>query len=236
MTGLDTDSQTIKNDRFELVAILRTLLKEKHQLTLGSNVGPNFELLRVESSRIHLRPAVGQATLPETLVLSAEGQEAKVIFTLSRLREQDTAIGPAWVGEIGNQFNYYQRRINLRVPLPLWKNFTLTLPVAGLSTPRPFIIYDFSVGGVGVYSPAPLSEKIKVGSVYKKALLSLGEYGEFRANIEVMALSDLGVELPEYPGYKQRMSLRFTNLSLINQRNFQKIAYAFEVNFKRKKQ
>lgn len=236
MTGLDTDSQTIKNDRFELVAILRTLLKEKHQFTLSSEDGPDFELLRVESSRIHLRPTTEQRELPENLVLSAEGQEAKVIFMLSGLREQDTAAGLAWVGDIGNQFNYYQRRINLRVPLPLWKNFTLTLPLGGLSTPQPFIIYDFSVGGVGVYTPKPLSEKVRVGSVYKKALLSLGEYGEFKANIEVMALNDLDAELPEYPGYKQRMSLRFTNLSLINQRNFQKIAYAFEVNFKRKKQ
>ncbi|WP_029686498.1 hypothetical protein [Tatumella saanichensis] len=235
MTGLDTDPQTIKNDRFELVAILRTLLKEKQQLTLSSEAGPDFELLRVESSRIHLRPITEQLGPPEELVLSAEGQEAKVIFTLSGLREQDTAAGLSWVGDIGNQFNYYQRRINLRVPLPLWKNFTLTLPVAGLSAPQPFIIYDFSVGGVGVYTPKLLSEKVKVGAVYKKALLSLGEYGEFKANIEVMALNDLDAELPEYPGYTQRMSLRFTNLSLINQRNFQKIAYAFEVNFKRKK-
>ena len=140
MTGLDTDSQTIKNDRFELVAILRTLLKEKHQLTLSSDDGPDFELLRVESSRIHLRPTTEQRGLPDDLVLSAEGQEAKVIFTLSGLREQDTAAGLAWVGDIGNQFNYYQRRINLRVPLPLWKNFTLTLPLGGLST-SPLLLF-----------------------------------------------------------------------------------------------
>lgn len=235
MTGLDTDPQTIKNDRFELVAILRTLLKEKHQLILGSHCGSDFELLRVESSRIHLFPPEDSRDIPDTLVLSAEGQEAKVVFTVSAIRLQDTASGPALVGDIGNQFNYYQRRINLRVPLPLWKHFTLTLPVAGLSEPQPFIIYDFSVGGVGVYAPEPLPEKIKVGAEYKKAILSLGEYGEFKANIEVMAISELDAELAEYPGYQRRMSLRFSHLSLINQRNFQKIAYSFEVNFKRKK-
>lgn len=235
MAGVNTDPQTLRNDRFELVAILRTLLKEKHRFSLSSEEGHDFELLRVESSRVYLSLPQADLTLPATLELSAEGSEAKIIFTLNAVRQEETAGGTVLTGDIGNEFNYFQRRINLRVPLPLWKNFTLTLPLSGLSAPRPFIIYDFSVGGLGVYTPKPLSERVKVGAVFKKALLSLGEYGEFKANIEIIALSELEEELPEYPGYQERMSVRFTNLSLINQRNFQKIAYAFEVNFKRKR-
>ncbi|GAA0495820.1 hypothetical protein GCM10009414_01160 [Tatumella terrea] len=235
MAGVNTDLRTLRNDRFELVAILRTLLKEKHRLSLSSEEGHDFELLRVESSRVYLSLPQADFTLPATLELSAEGREAKIIFTLNAVREEQTAAGTILTGDLGDEFNYFQRRINLRVPLPLWKNFTLTLPLSGFSAPQPFIIYDFSVGGLGVYTPNPLSQKIKVGSVFKKALLSLGEYGEFKANIEIIALNELEEELPEYPGYQQRMSVRFTNLSLINQRNFQKIAYAFEVNFKRKR-
>ena len=235
MAGVNTDLRTLRNDRFELVAILRTLLKEKHRLSLSSEEGHDFELLRVESSRVYLSLPQADFTLPATLELSAEGREAKIIFTLNAVREEQTAAGTILTGDLGDEFNYFQRRINLRVPLPLWKNFTLTLPLSGFSAPQPFIIYDFSVGGLGVYTSNPLSQKIKVGSVFKKALLSLGEYGEFKANIEIIALNELEEELPEYPGYQQRMSVRFTNLSLINQRNFQKIAYAFEVNFKRKR-
>ncbi len=235
MAGVNTDLRTLRNDRFELVAILRTLLKEKHRLSLSSEEGHDFELLRVESSRVYLSLPQADFTLPATLELSAEGREAKIIFTLNAVRKEETAGGTVLTGDLGDEFNYFQRRINLRVPLPLWKNFTLTLPLSGFSAPQPFIIYDFSVGGLGVYTPNLLSEKIKVGAVFKKALLSLGEYGEFKANIEIIALNELEEELPEYPGYQQRMSVRFTNLSLINQRNFQKIAYAFEVNFKRKR-
>lgn len=235
MAGVNTDLRTLRNDRFELVAILRTLLKEKHRFSLRSEEGNHFELLRIESGRIYLSLPHADFVLPATLKLRAEGREAKIIFTLNSVRKEETAAGPVLTGDISHEFNYFQRRINLRVPLPLWKNFTLTLPLSGLSAPQPFIIYDFSVGGVGVYTPKPLSEKVKVGATFKKALLSLGEYGEFKANIEIIALSELEEELSEYPGYQQRMSVRFTNLSLINQRDFQKIAYAFEVNFKRKR-
>ncbi len=235
MVRFETDSLTIKNDRFELMAILRTLIKEKNRLNLGSEQGFDFEVVRLESGRLNLTPLQDPASLPDSLDLIAEGREAKIIFTTRLLASQTTDAGVVIVGDIPNEFQYYQRRINLRVPLPLWKHFTLTLPVTGLSLPQPFIIYDFSVGGLGVYTQKPLSEKVKVGSVFKKAQLSLGEYGEFKANIEIIAINELEDELPEYPGYQQRMSVRFTNLSLITQRNFQKIAYAFEVNFKRKK-
>ena len=235
MVRFETDSLIIKNDRFELMAILRTLIKEKHRLNLGSEQGFDFEVLRLESGRINLIPLQDPATLPDTLDLIAEGREAKIIFSTRVLASNNTDSGIVIVGDIPDEFQYYQRRINLRVPLPIWKHFTLTLPVSGLTVPPPFIIYDFSVGGVGVYTQKPLSEKIKVGSVFKKAQLSLGEYGEFKANVEIIAINDLEDELPEHPGYQQRMSVKFSNLSLITQRNFQKIAYAFEVNFKRKK-
>lgn len=235
MVCSDADYRMIKNDRFELMAILRTLFREKEHLQLSSGQGIGFEVVRLETGRIFLQALQETVSLPGQLDLIAEGSEAKIIFTIHPETSPDMAADGLITGTIPDNFDYYQRRVNLRVPLPLWKHFTLTLPASGLIVPQPFFIYDFSAGGVGVYIPKILPETVTVGAVFKKARLSLGEYGDFNTSIEIIAINPLEEELAGHPGYQQRMSVRFTHLSLINQRNLQKIAYAFEVNFKRKR-
>lgn len=231
------DDALRRDDRFELAAILRTFQKQQQRLilTVDGDIQQQFELIRMESNCIHLQSLSDQPQDGSTLRLTAKGQEAKIIFAVRTLSWQQNKVGCQLSGELQSTFAYIQRRINLRVALPLWKKFTLAVPVTSQTEPQLLVLDNFSIGGLGVLSADLPDSQIKPGAVFRKALIDLHEYGQFNVTIEVISVAECGEKAGEYADYSHRLSIRFLKPSLIAQRNLNKVAYALEVNFNRKR-
>ena len=237
MMNSESRSSSLREDRFELASILRTFQKQQQTLVLASldDDNQNFTLVRMEGSRIRLLPQ--QITTPPTssLRLAAEGSEAKIIFSINNVTTVEQQGKQYWLGELVPTFSYIQRRINLRVPVPLREAFSLAIHLPGHVELHRFFVDNFSTGGIGLFSRGLPNPAFKQGAIFKKVDLNLGEYGEYKVNVEVISLSPLDEPLLDHPELTHRISMRFLNLSLITQRTFNKIAYTFEVNFNRKR-
>ncbi|MBT0725969.1 hypothetical protein [Rosenbergiella australiborealis] len=237
MINSASESSSLREDRFELASILRTFQKQKQTLVLGcpDNETESFKLIRMEASRIRFAPIHTCETLGKSLVLVAEGSEAKIIFSVTNIISVEQQGEKQWLGELVPKFSYIQRRINLRVPVPLREAFSLSIHLPGYVELQRFFIDNFSNAGIGLFSHGEPNEAFKIGAIFKKVDLDLGEYGKYKVNIEVISLGELDEPLPEHPEFTHRLSVRFLNLSLITQRTFNKIAYTFEVNFNRRR-
>lgn len=233
----DSELSSQREDRFELASILRSFQKQQQNLVLSpvDDVSGSFRFIRMEASRIRLEPLAEVTDRLSELTLVAEGSEAKIIFKVENIVWEEREGQPQAVGILLPTFSYIQRRINLRVPVPLWKKFSLSIHLPGHVNLQSFVVDNFSTGGIGLFSAGLPNSQIKPGAIFKKVQLDLGEYGEFKVNVEIISLSEIETPIPEYPQFTHRLSMRFTQLSLITQRNFNKITYAFEVNFNRKR-
>lgn len=237
MMNSESESSSLREDRFELASILRTFQKQQQTLVLASldDDTQNFTLVRMEGSRIRLVPQHGDIPLASSLTLVAEGSEAKIIFSITNAVSVEQQGQQQWLGELVPTFSYIQRRINLRVPVPLRKAFSIAIHLPGHIELHRFFVDNFSTGGIGLFSRGLPNPAFKKGAIFKKVDLNLGEYGEYKVNVEVISLGPLDEPLADHPEFTHRISMRFLNLSLITQRNFNKITYTFEVNFNRKR-
>lgn len=237
MTNAESESSSLREDRFELASILRTFQKQQQTLVLAAldDDKQNFTLVRMEGSRIRLLPHSTNSCTALPLTLVAEGSEAKIIFSITNMMEVEQQGQQQWLAELVPTFSYIQRRLNLRVPVPLKEAFSIAIHLPGHVELHRFFVDNFSTGGIGIYSRGLPNSAFKEGAVFKKADLNLGEYGEYKVNVEVISINPVEEPLAEHPEFSHRISMRFLNLSLITQRTFNKIAYTFEVNFNRKR-
>lgn len=237
MPSPDSPSPVIREDRFELASILRTFQKQRQNLSLVRLDDPQtvFTFVRMEASRIRVECVVDVSECSSTLILVAEGNEAKIIFNVDNITWLETNGLKQALGDLSPTFSYIQRRINLRVPVPVWKKFNLSVRLPGYVDHQTFVVHNFSTGGIGLFSIGQPNPQIKPGAIFKKVQLDLGEYGEFKVNVEVISLAEIEEITADSGLFTHRLSMRFLNLSLITQRDFNKIAYAFEVNFNRKR-
>lgn len=237
MMNSESESSSLREDRFELASILRTFQKQQQTLVLASldDDKQTFSMVRMEGSRIRLLPQQNPGLLASPLTLVAEGSEAKIIFSITNVVTAEQQGQQQWLGELVPTFSYIQRRINLRVPVPLREAFTLAIHLPGHVELHRFFVDNFSTGGIGLFSRGLPDPTFKQGAIFKKVDLNLGEYGEYKVNVEVISLAPLDEPLVDHPEFTHRISMRFLNLSLITQRTFNKIAYTFEVNFNRKR-
>ena len=237
MTNSDLESSSLREDRFELASILRTFQKQQQNLILDvlDDDNVSFKLIRMEGSVARLLPLNSEVSLRSPVTLVAEGTEAKIIFSITNVMTVEQQGQQQWLGQLVPTFSYIQRRINLRVPVPLKERFSIAIHLPGHVELQRFVVDNFSTGGVGLFSRGLPNIAFKEGAIFKKAHLDLGEYGEYKVNVEVISLTPIGEPLADYPEFTHRLSMRFLNLSLITQRTFNKIAYTFEVNFNRKR-
>lgn len=236
MMNSESESSSLREDRFELASILRTFQKQQQTLVLAAldDDNQNFTLVRMEGSRIRLLPH-GGPLLTSPLTLVAEGSEAKIIFSITNMVIVEQQGQQQWLGELVPTFSYIQRRLNLRVPVPLREAFSIAIHLPGHVELHRFFVDNFSTGGIGLFSRGIPNLAFKQGTIFKKVDLNLGEYGQYKVNVEVISLAPLDEPLVDHPELTHRISMRFLNLSLITQRTFNKIAYTFEVNFNRKR-
>lgn len=236
MMNSESESSSLREDRFELASILRTFQKQQQTLVLAAldDDNQNFTLVRMEGSRIRLLPH-GGPLLTSPLTLVAEGSEAKIIFSITNMVIVEQKGQQQWLGELVPTFSYIQRRLNLRVPVPLREAFSIAIHLPGHVELHRFFVDNFSTGGIGLFSRGIPNLAFKQGAIFKKVDLNLGEYGQYKVNVEVISLAPLDEPLVDHPELTHRISMRFLNLSLITQRTFNKIAYTFEVNFNRKR-
>ncbi|MBT0728780.1 hypothetical protein [Rosenbergiella nectarea] len=236
MMNSESESSSLREDRFELASILRTFQKQQQTLVLAAldDDKQNFTLVRMEGSRIRLLPH-GGPLLTSPLTLVAEGSEAKIIFSITNIVIVEQQGQQQWLGELVPTFSYIQRRLNLRVPVPLRQAFSIAIHLPGHVELHRFFVDNFSTGGIGLFSRGIPNLAFKQGAIFKKVDLNLGEYGQYKVNVEVISLAPLDEPLVDHPELTHRISMRFLNLSLITQRTFNKIAYTFEVNFNRKR-
>ncbi|SEQ11201.1 c-di-GMP-binding flagellar brake protein YcgR, contains PilZNR and PilZ domains [Rosenbergiella nectarea] len=236
MMNSESESSSLREDRFELASILRTFQKQQQTLVLAAldDDNQNFTLVRMEGSRIRLLPH-GGPLLTSPLTLVAEGSEAKIIFSITNMVIVEQQGQQQWLGELVPTFSYIQRRLNLRVPVPLREAFSIAIHLPGHVELHRFFVDNFSTGGIGLFSRGIPNLAFKQGAIFKKVDLNLGEYGQYKVNVEVISLAPLDEPLVDHPELTHRISMRFLNLSLITQRTFNKIAYTFEVNFNRKR-
>ncbi|MBT0719896.1 PilZ domain-containing protein [Rosenbergiella collisarenosi] len=237
MMNSDSESSSLREDKFELASILRTFHKQQQSLALTAfdNDVENFKLIRVEGSRLRIAPLHDNAVLTPQLMLIAEGSEAKIIFSITNAVIVEQQGQQQWLAELVPTFSYIQRRLNLRVPVPLREKFSIGIHLPGHVQLQRFYVDNFSTGGVGLFSRGLPNPAFKKGAVFKKVDLDLGEYGEYKVNVEVISLIPVDEPSADYPEFTHRLSMRFLNLSLITQRTFNKIAYTFEVNFNRRR-
>jgi len=237
MTNSDLESSSLREDRFELASILRTFQKQQQNLILDvlDDDNVSFKLIRMEGSVARLLPLSAEVSIRSPVTLVAEGTEAKIIFSITNVKTVEQQGQQQWLGQLVPTFSYIQRRINLRVPVPLKERFSIAIHLPGHVELQRFVVDNFSTGGVGLFSRGLPNIAFKEGAIFKKAHLDLGEYGEYKVNVEVISLTPIGEPLADYPEFTHRLSMRFLNLSLITQRTFNKIAYTFEVNFNRKR-
>ncbi|WP_241574911.1 hypothetical protein [Rosenbergiella nectarea] len=236
MMNSESESSSLREDRFELASILRTFQKQQQTLVLAAldDDKQNFTLVKMEGSRIRLLPH-GNSLLTSPLTLVAEGSEAKIIFSITNIVIVEQHGQQQWLGELVPTFSYIQRRLNLRVPVPLRQAFSIAIHLPGHVELHRFFVDNFSTGGIGLFSRGIPNLAFKQGAIFKKVDLNLGEYGQYKVNVEVISLAPLDEPLVDHPELTHRISMRFLNLSLITQRTFNKIAYTFEVNFNRKR-
>ncbi len=79
MMNSESESSSLREDRFELASILRTFQKQQQTLVLASldDDKQTFSMIRMEGSRIRLLPQQNPGPLASPLTLVAEGSEAK---------------------------------------------------------------------------------------------------------------------------------------------------------------
>ncbi|MGQ8775335.1 flagellar brake protein [Serratia sp. NA_112.1] len=226
----------IKQERFEVLAILREICKQRTPLKV-INDQQQFQslLLSVGPDNIVFSSNGADTTLDGECTIVIESHDAKIEFSVGQAEFTEHRGVNACSTRLPKELVYIQRRRQFRVTTPHWREFLCSGEYADGSEYQ-LRIHDLSAGGVGLRVDGPLPENLQPGFQFKKALLDLGSYGSFKVNMELVVINEAH-ELGDDDNmvHFSRLSCRFLNLGLAMERKIQSAVFAFELDFNKKK-
>jgi c-di-GMP-binding flagellar brake protein YcgR len=226
----------IKRERFEVLAILREVCKQRTPLRVESQQ-QRFQslLLSVGPDTIVFSGEESEAPLDGELTIIIESHDAKIEFSVWQPQQGDEQGVVTYSTRLPLELIYIQRRRQFRITTPHWRQFLCTGEYPD-GTPYELRIHDLSAGGVGLRIDGPVPEFFQPGLLLKKAQLDLGSYGSFKVNMELVVVNDdQEVDDNEQVVHFSRLSCRFLNLGLAMERKIQSAVFAFELDFNKKK-
>ncbi|WP_431222402.1 flagellar brake protein [Serratia sp. L9] len=225
----------IKQERFEVLAILREIYKQRTPLRVANKKHQfNSQLLSVGADSI-----VFDCDAPETIPggkfnIVIENHDAKIEFSVELTEMTEHNDIPVYAARLPEKLVYIQRRRQLRITTPYWREF-LCCGEHSDGTRYQLRIHDLSPGGVGLRIDGPVPAYMQPGLVFNKAQLDLGDYGKFKVNMELIAINDDHEIDEDETHHFSRLSCRFLNLGMLTQRKIQSAVFAFELDFNKKK-
>lgn len=226
----------IKQERFEVLAILREICKQRMPLRVQSRQ-LRFQslLLSVGPDNIIFSAKDNEVPIESELTIVIESHDAKIEFTVEQAELTEDQGVFSYLTRLPQELIYIQRRRQFRITTPHWREF-LCIGEYPNGSPYELRIHDLSAGGVGLRFDGAVPEFLKPGLPLKKAQLDLGSYGSFKVNMELVVVNeDREVDVNEQVVYFSRLSCRFLNLGLAMERKIQSAVFGFELDFNKKK-
>ncbi|QGH63632.1 flagellar brake protein [Serratia proteamaculans] len=226
----------IKQERFEVLAILREICKQRTPLKVV-NDRQQFQslLLSVGPDNIVFSGNEADTTVDGECTIVIESHDAKIEFSVGQAEFTDHQGVNACSTRLPKELVYIQRRRQFRVTTPHWREFLCSGEYADGSEYQ-LRIHDLSAGGVGLRVDGPLPENLQPGFQFKKAMLDLGSYGSFKVNMELVVINeDHELDDDDNMVHFSRLSCRFMKLGLAMERKIQSAVFAFELDFNKKK-
>ncbi|CAE1145924.1 flagellar brake protein [Serratia rhizosphaerae] len=229
----------IKQERFEVLAILRDIYKQRTPMRIANQQQQFFysQLLSVGAGNIVFDCSDCQQCTGGQLQVVIEGYDAKIEFLVDsaeRIRHQENE---AFSAQLPKELKYIQRRRQPRITTPYWRDFYCHGDCPD-GSPLQLRIHDISVGGVGLRLDGEVPSFLHPGFMFHKVQLNLDSYGTFKVNMELLAISDdhdVSPEDEEDNRHFSRLSCRFTDVSPATMRKLQSAVYAFDLDFNKKK-
>lgn len=226
----------VKQERFEVLAILREICKQRMPLRVKS-LQQQFQslLLSVGPDNIVFSAEDNEKPIEGELTIVIESHDAKIEFTVAQAQLIKGQGVLSYSTRLPQELIYIQRRRQFRITTPHWRQFHCTGEFPD-GSPYELRIHDLSAGGVGLRFDGPVPEFFKPGLPLKKAQLDLGSYGSFKVNMELVVVNeDREVDVNDQVVHFSRLSCRFLNLGLAMERKIQSAVFAFELDFNKKK-
>lgn len=230
-----------KDDIFELFAILRGMLKEDANFYIRTSSAKKM----VMKAHSIVYPYIFYKfdddcnfshEIHKKSVIVAESFLEKVEFNFNEIHEVlvNDSVSKLLRGKVSRKFKYFQRRLSPRVYLPISEGFKIKMEFRNKEL-EDMIIYDLSIGGVGVYSYQKLPVGFNVGAIVSKARLDFGIYGEIVVDIKVLVIND-GDNITENDKVvRNQISMNFINSSIKTNRTISKFVYMFLAQLNKKR-
>ncbi|CAI0713135.1 flagellar brake protein [Serratia ficaria] len=226
----------IKRERFEVLAILREICKQRTPLRVESQQ-QRFQslLLSVGADNIVFSGDENQPTIDGEFTIVIESHDAKIEFAVGQPQMTEHQGVAACSTRLPQELVYIQRRRQFRITTPHWREFLCTGEYPD-GTPYQLRIHDLSAGGVGLRFDGEVPAFLQPGLLLQKAQLDLGSYGSFKVNMELVVVNaDREVDDHDQVVHFSRLSCRFLKLGLATERKIQSAVFAFELDFNKKK-
>ncbi len=228
------DEQYLKQTTLAVLGVLRDMQDAAVSIRIQWPQGQMVStLLAVSHTEIILdygSQSAENASAGEAVSLSvdAEMQGGKVSFTLDGVKPITYEQKPAFSAPLPKRLWFMQRRQYFRINTPGWPLYYGEVALAS-QPPLRFRLCDLSLGGVGAVADSRVPESIKPGARLHDVELHLGEWGTFRFDVELMAISEhqhLDKQLETV--HQQRLSMRFLGLTPNIERELQRIIFSLE--------
>ncbi|NIG99014.1 MAG: flagellar brake protein [Serratia symbiotica] len=226
----------IKRERFEVLAILRDICKQRTPLRVDSQRQQfQSQLLSVGPDNIVFIGKKNEIATDSEITIMIESHDAKIEFSVDQVQLTQQQGIQAWSTRLPQEILYIQRRRQFRITPPHWREFFCTGEYPD-GTPYQLRIHDLSAGGVGLRFDGQMPAFLMPGLLLKKAHLDLGSYGSFKVNMELVVVNqDQDVDDNGGVMHFSRLSCRFLKLGLAMERKIQSAVFAFELDFNKKK-
>lgn len=225
----------IKRERFEVLAILRDIYKQRTPLRVANQQHQfNSQLLSVGADNIVFECDAEELASGGKFSIVVENHDAKIEFSVEQAELTEHNQIPVYAARLPEKLVYIQRRRQLRITTPYWHEF-LCNGVHSDGSQYQLRIHDLSPGGVGLRIDGPVPAYMQPGLVFNKAQLDLGDYGKFKVNMELIVVNEDYEVDEEQTHYFSRLSCRFLKLGMLTERKIQSAVFAFELDFNKKK-
>lgn len=161
----------IKRERFEVLAILREICKQRTPLRV-ENQQHRFQslLLSVGPDNIVFSGEEAENAIDGACTIVIESNDAKIEFSVGQAELTEHQGVQACSTRLPQELVYIQRRRQFRITTPHWRQFFCTGEYPD-GTPYELRIHDLSAGGVGLRFDGPLPDFFQPGLQFKKAEL-----------------------------------------------------------------
>lgn len=178
----------------EVGFILRSLVQRADFVTIYFNGGHDMMLTRILDVDMKAHrfvfdlsghgPSNEALQKAEKAVFVALPEGVKVQFSTRQVRTATFEGAPALIAPFPPDVIKLQRREFFRQPTPISSPYFCRLALAG-DEPIRLEVRDVSLGGVGMWFPEGLIDKIDIGMRFSQALFDFGPGGTMRVDIEI---------------------------------------------------